>query len=152
MSLCCVPSAPTVVVAAAILDRQDGRLRVLAAQRSEPPALAGCWEFPGGKVEPGEAERDALVRECHEELDIDIVLGERLGHDLPSADGRAVLRVWVARVCAGEPRAVEHLAIRWLTAEQLYDVRWLPQDLTLVDLLRPLLRGPCIPTARGCGG
>jgi 8-oxo-dGTP diphosphatase len=135
-----VPEGPPVVVAAAILERRGGHLRLLAAQRAAPPALAGRWEFPGGKVEPGESERDALVRECREELGVEILVAGRLGADLPSADGRAVLRVWTASVRAGAPRAVEHLAIRWLTAAELYDVDWLPQDLALVEVLRGLLR------------
>src|SRR6266545_5054036 len=74
---------PLVVVGAAILD--GGRL--LAAQRGEPPALAGGWELPGGKVEPGESEEDALVRECREELGVEIALGKRVGGDWPLANG-----------------------------------------------------------------
>jgi len=134
-----VAAEPIVVVGAAILDFAGGTPSVLAAQRATPPELAGWWEFPGGKVEPVEDERVALARECREELGVEVSVGDRLGPDLPIADGRAVLRVWTATVHHGRPRAIEHAAIRWLTADRLHDVAWLPQDLPLVELLRPLL-------------
>ncbi|MBO2446851.1 (deoxy)nucleoside triphosphate pyrophosphohydrolase [Actinomadura barringtoniae] len=123
-----------VVVGAAII--RDGRL--LAAQRAEPAELAGGWEFPGGKVDPGETDEDALVRECHEELGVKVALGERIGGDWPlSLSG--VLRVWTAELVEGEPQALEHLALRWLEPGQLYDVEWLPGDLPLVEEIRPHL-------------
>lgn len=122
-----------VVVGAALL---DGAGRVLAAQRARPPELAGWWEFPGGKVEPGEPPAAALVRECREELGVDIEVGARLGGDLPVQGGGAVLRVWTARIRAGEPVAREHAALRWLAADELDEVAWLPADRPLIDLLR----------------
>jgi 8-oxo-dGTP diphosphatase len=85
-------SGPLVVVGAAIV--VDGR--VLACERDSPPETAGRWEFPGGKVEPGEDEIEALVRECEEELGVIIKIGDRVGGDVPLAHGRAVLRVWRA--------------------------------------------------------
>lgn len=124
-----------VVVAAALL---DGAGRVLAAQRARPPALAGRWEFAGGKVEPGESDTAALVRECQEELGVQIEPIARLGTDLPAAGG-GVLRVWTARIVAGEPHPHEHLALRWLTADQLTDVDWLPGDRPLLAPLRAQL-------------
>lgn len=121
-----------IVVGAAILEA--GRL--LAAQRIEPPELAGWWEFPGGKVEPGESDEAALVRECREELGIEIELGERVGGDWPMRSG-LVMRVWTARVIDGEARPLEdHSAIRWLGPDELYDVAWLPADLPVVAELR----------------
>lgn len=129
-----------VVVGAAILDLAGGTPRVLAAQRAAPPELAGWWEFPGGKVEPGEDERVALARECQEELGVEVTVGDRLGPDLPIAAGGAVLRAWIATIPRGSPRAIEHAALRWLTADRLHDIEWLPQDLPLVQLLRPLLQ------------
>ena len=123
-----------VVVGAAII--RDGRL--LAAQRAEPPRLAGGWELPGGKVDPGESDADALVRECHEELGVRVRLGTRIGGDWPlTAD--SVLRVWTAELLAGEPMALEHISLRWLAPEELYDVAWLPGDLPVVDALRDRL-------------
>jgi 8-oxo-dGTP diphosphatase len=123
-----------VVVAAAIV--RDGR--VLSAQRAEPPALAGRWELPGGKVEPGETDLQALVRECHEELGVKVEPALRLGGDWPLSE-RSVLRVWSATLVEGEPAALEHLALRWLTGEELSDVDWLPGDLPVLDAVRPLL-------------
>jgi 8-oxo-dGTP diphosphatase len=127
------PRAPLTVVGAAIL---NDRGQVLAAQRAEPPALAGGWEFPGGKVEPGESDEAAIVRECQEELGVVVQLVDRLGSDLPLRDGRGVLRVWLARLADGEPRALEHAALRWLDATELDDVAWLPADAPLVEQLR----------------
>ena len=111
---------------------------MLAAQRAEPAALAGGWEFPGGKVEEGESDETALLRECREELAVDIELGQRLGTDI-TVNGSAVLRVWTARIIDGEPVAVEHAELRWLSPAELADVAWLPADLPLVDALRHLL-------------
>ncbi|TDD60134.1 (deoxy)nucleoside triphosphate pyrophosphohydrolase [Actinomadura rubrisoli] len=119
-----------VVVGAAIIS--DGRL--LSAQRAEPPHLAGGWELPGGKVDPGESDEDALVRECHEELGIKIRLDRRIGGDWRLSE-RSLLRVWTAVIVAGEPRALEHLALRWLGPDELYDVDWLPGDRPVIDIL-----------------
>jgi 8-oxo-dGTP diphosphatase len=125
-----------VVVGAAII--RAGRL--LAAQRAEPPRLAGGWELPGGKVDPGESDEDALVRECHEELGVKIRLGVRIGGDWPLSDEGSVLRVWTAEIAEGEPAALEHLALRWLGPAELYEVGWLPGDLPVVEALRDHLR------------
>jgi 8-oxo-dGTP diphosphatase len=127
---------PVTVVGAAILDSSG---RVLAAQRAEPPQIAGMWEFPGGKVEDGEADLDALVRECAEELDVVIEPGDRLGTDIRLPSGTAVLRVWTARIASGTPRALEHRSLRWLGSDELDDVAWLPADAPLLDDLRRLL-------------
>ena len=124
-----------VVVGAALID--DNRL--LAAQRSAPPALAGFWELPGGKVDAGETDEAALVRECREELGVDIMLGARVGRDWPIGE-HGVLRVWLAGIAVGEPRAIEHAALRWLTVDELHDVAWLPADLPIVDRLAEMMR------------
>jgi 8-oxo-dGTP diphosphatase len=116
-----------IVVGAAII--ADGRL--LAAQRAEPPELAGGWEFPGGKVDPGEADEDALVRECREELGVEVKLGERIGGDWPLT-ATTVLRVWTAEITEGTPRPLEHRALRWLAADEVYQVPWLDGDLPVV--------------------
>jgi 8-oxo-dGTP diphosphatase len=123
------------VVGGAVL--RDGR--VLASRRTEPPRLAGLWEFPGGKVEPGEDDVSALVRELREELRVEVEVGERLGDDLPIG-ATAVLRVYVCRLLAGEPALVDHDEHRWLGADDLLDVPWIPVDLPLVEQLRSRLR------------
>ena len=123
------------VVGAALV--RDGR--VLASRRTEPPRLAGLWEFPGGKVEPGESDREALLRELREELRVEAQVGERLGGDVPIGE-TAVLRVYLCRLVSGEPALVDHDEHRWLSLDELLDVPWIPVDLPLVEQLRPLLR------------
>ena len=128
---------PVGVVGAAVV--RDGR--VLASRRTEPPRLAGLWEFPGGKVEPGEDDASALARELREELHVEVEVGERLGGDLPIGT-TAVLRVYLCRLLAGEPALVDHDEHRWLGADDLLDVPWIPVDLPLVEQLRALLARP----------
>lgn len=123
-----------IVVGAAIIS--DGRL--LAAQRAAPAELAGGWEFPGGKVHHGETDEEALIRECQEELGVVVSLGERVGGDWPLGDDM-VLRVWFATVVAGTPVAREHLALRWLAPDELFDVPWLPGDLPVVRRVQQML-------------
>ncbi|MEU2611581.1 (deoxy)nucleoside triphosphate pyrophosphohydrolase [Micromonospora sp. NPDC007271] len=127
---------PKVIVGAAIIADD----RVLACARSAPPEVAGRWEFPGGKVEPGEAETAALVRECAEELGVRVEIGTRVGRDVRMAHGRSVLRVYTARLLHGDqPKALEHSELRWLSAAELDSVPWLPADAPIVAALRPLL-------------
>ena len=121
-------STPLIIVGAAII--ADGRL--LACERSEPPEVAGRWEFPGGKVEPGEDDLDALVRECEEELGVVIAVKDRVGEDVPLAHGWALLRVWLAEIVSGEPQAIEHRQVRWLGPDELDSVPWLPADAPIV--------------------
>jgi 8-oxo-dGTP diphosphatase len=128
--------SPKVVVGAAII--ADGR--VLACARSHPPEVAGMWEFPGGKVEADESEPAALVRECAEELAVRIEVGERVGRDVRMAHGRTVLKIYAARIVGGdEPQALEHAELRWLAADELDSVPWLPADAPIVAALPPLL-------------
>jgi 8-oxo-dGTP diphosphatase len=125
-----------IVVGAAILDGH----RLLAARRTEPVALAGGWELPGGKVEPGEDDLAALVRECREELGIVIAPGLRIGGDWVMS-GDALLRVWTATVAEGIPQALEdHSEVRWLEPGQWFDVAWLAADLPVVSALDRQLR------------
>jgi 8-oxo-dGTP diphosphatase len=122
------------VVVGAVL--RDGDGRVLAARRASPPG----WELPGGKVEPGESERAALVRELREELGVAVEVGARVGPDVPI--GRdLLLRAWTAVLTDGEPTALEHAELRWLTPDELHSVAWLPADLLIVAALA----GPALP-------
>lgn len=133
-----------IVVGAAII--RDGA--VLAAQRAEPASMRGGWEFPGGKVDPGETEEAALVRECREELGVEVRPLRRLDREVPfppRPEGPpAVLRLWTAELVSGEPRLLEHLALRWLTPDTLDEVAWLPTDLPFIGEVRAALR-PGVP-------
>jgi 8-oxo-dGTP diphosphatase len=129
-------ATPLIIVGAAILS--DGRL--LGCERAEPPEAAGKWEFPGGKVEPGESDLDALVRECEEELGVVIAVNDRIGEDVPLAHGWATLRVWLAEIVRGEPQAIEHASLRWLAPDEFDSVPWLPADAPIVAEVAKLLR------------
>ena len=128
------------VVGAAIVDDLQRPTRLLAARRTEPPALAGCWELPGGKVDPGESDVEALHRELREELGVEVELGEVVRG--PLADGRwplgdtFAMTVFWARVTEGEVAPIEdHDALRWLTSSDLYAVSWLPADVPIVGVI-----------------
>jgi 8-oxo-dGTP diphosphatase len=129
-----VTQQPQVVVGAAIL----AGTRLLAAERSAPPELAGRWELPGGKVESGETDQAALLRECREELGVEVTLGTRIGRDWQIGE-HGVLRVWLATVVSGAPRALEHRQLRWLTADELSDVDWLPGDRPVVERIGSMM-------------
>ena len=106
--------------------------RVLAALRAGTPA---GWEFPGGKVEPGETDRQAAVRELREELGVEAEIGMPLGQQ--SMGERYLLRVYTGRITAGEPLCHEHAELRWLAPEELDEVDWLDADR---PFLQPVLR------------
>lgn len=121
--------SPTVVVAAALYDTEE---RLLAARRSAPPELAGRWELPGGKVEPGETPEHALVRELREELGIEAEPLARVPGEWPLKAGY-VLRVWRCHLRSGAPRPLQdHDELRWLTADEVWSVDWLDQDVPAV--------------------
>ena len=125
-----------VVVATALL--RDGA--VLVAQRTRPAELAGRWELPGGRVEQGETEADAVVRELREELGADVRVTGRLGTDLPLAD--VLLRVHTAELAPGspEPEPLEHAALRWVDAADVPGLDWVPADRAVAADLVALLR------------
>ena len=120
------------VVAAVIRDRG----RIFATQRGYGP-YKDIWEFPGGKIEPGETPEDALKREIREELDAEIEVGElagRIEYDYP--EFHLSMDCFYCILVSGSLILKEHEAARWLTPEQLDTVAWLPADLTLIERLR----------------
>ncbi len=130
---------PQTVVGAVIV--ADGH--VLAARRIRPRELAGQWEFPGGKVEPGEELRAALVREVHEELGVEITIVDEIGGDEPvwPISPGLELRLYLASLVSGEPCAsVDHDQLRWLHPAELDTVDWLPPDEDALDAVRRALR------------
>jgi 8-oxo-dGTP diphosphatase len=134
---------PRHVVGAAIVDDLARPRTLLSARRTEPAELAGGWELPGGKVDPGEEPLDALHREIQEELGVDIETGDLLKGPLDGAwplGDRFVMQVWLARVTAGVPRPLEdHDQLRVLTRPELYDVGWLPADLPIIEAIADLM-------------
>jgi 8-oxo-dGTP diphosphatase len=124
------------VVGAALV--RDGR--VLAARRTAPAAAAGRWEFPGGKVEPGETPDDALVREIAEELGVTIEVRRWLDGAAPIGTAYELV-VALAVITAGEPAPTEHDQVRWLAADELEDVDWLEPDRPFLPELRRRLPG-----------
>ncbi|MGB6180784.1 MAG: (deoxy)nucleoside triphosphate pyrophosphohydrolase [Rhodococcus sp. (in: high G+C Gram-positive bacteria)] len=125
---------PTIVVAGALVE--NGRL--LLARRASPPELAGLWELPGGKVDPGETPEDALVRELREELDIEVTVDGVIGADVPLENG-ALLRAFAVTRFSGTVTAVEHEAVRWVDLGELHRVELVPADRAWMPELAILL-------------
>lgn len=130
-----MPEHSQEVVAGALF--VDGKL--LLAERAHPPELAGYWELPGGKVEPGEEPRAALARELREELGIDVRVGQRIGADVPLRPAM-VLRAYRVDLVSGTPQALEHGGVRWVDAAELAQVRLVPADQIWVPDLEAALR------------
>lgn len=114
---------------------------LLVAQRARPPELAGLWELPGGKVAPGESEVAALARELHEELGIAVSVGPRLGADV-TLSPTMTLRAYRVALTAGSPHPHDHRALRWVTADELDALAWVPADRAWVDELTAVLGNP----------
>ena len=112
-----------IVVAGALIDGAT----LLVAQRERPAELAGLWELPGGKVAAGESDAEALARELDEELGAVVTVGARLGADVVLGGGMT-LRAYLVEHVSGTIRARDHRALRWVTADQLGDLAWVPAD------------------------
>jgi 8-oxo-dGTP diphosphatase len=131
---------PTVLVAACALVDVDGR--VLIAQRPDGKQLAGLWEFPGGKVEPGETPEEALVRELREELDIEVAqacLAPFVFTSFTYESFHLLMPLWLCRRWSGTVRAREHKALAWVKPARLGDYPMPPADVPLVAYLRDFL-------------
>lgn len=128
------------LVAAAALVDVDGR--VLVQQRPEGKAMAGLWEFPGGKVEGDESLEQTLIRELKEELDIDVTAACLAPFTFASHaydDFRLLMPLFVCRVWEGTPKSGEGQALQWLRPMRMGDLTMPPADRPLVAMLRDLL-------------
>ena len=133
------PKTPLIVVAAALVDR-DGRL--LVQQRPEGLSMAGLWEFPGGKLEPGETPEQALIRELAEELAIDVdhaCLAPACFASEPLGDRHLLLLLYVCRKWRGTPVAQHASALRWVRPVELHGLAMPPADKPLIGLLEALV-------------
>lgn len=123
-------------VAAAVIEK-DGR--VFATQRGYGEFKDG-WEFPGGKLEPGEDPKEALIREIREELDSDIAVKKHLitvEHDYPKF--YITMHCYLCRLTGGHLTLLEHEAAKWLDKDHLWDVSWLPADVAAVRELEKVM-------------
>lgn len=123
----------TEVVAALIWDGD----RFLACQRPVHKARGLLWEFVGGKVEPGEKPQEALIRECREELDVEIGVGElfmELTHEYPDLTVR--LSLYHAFLVTGTPKMLEHNDIRWIRVNEIDDLEFCPADKDILTALK----------------
>lgn len=120
------------VVAAIICDSFDEKKQIFATARGYGD-FKGWWEFPGGKIEPGETPQQVLVREIHEELETEIKAGDLIGtieYGYPKF--HLSMDCFWCEVTSGELKLLEAEAAKWLTKERLYSVQWLPADITLI--------------------
>jgi 8-oxo-dGTP diphosphatase len=119
-------------VVAAVIER-DGK--ILACRRAPHKSLAGLWEFPGGKVEPGETDEVALAREIREELSIEITVGEFIAESVAPA-GEAMIRLnayWAQTNVAGEFSSTDHDRMEWLSPARFSDYEWAPADVPFLS-------------------
>ncbi len=126
----------TINVVAAVIMKEG---KVFATQRGYGEFKDG-WEFPGGKVEAGESPEEALRREIREELEVEVNVGDLIDtieYDYPAF--HLSMKCYACTIAGGSPHLLEHEAARWLSADQLDTVAWLPADITLIPKIAGLL-------------
>jgi 8-oxo-dGTP diphosphatase len=110
--------------------------KVLCVQRGPGGSLPGMWEFPGGKIEPGESPQDALKREIHEELRCDIAVGDEVTKTRHEYDfGVVHLTTFYCALMSGEPQLVEHAELVWNEPRDLRNLNWAPADIPAIGLI-----------------
>ncbi|TFE25610.1 8-oxo-dGTP diphosphatase MutT [Cohnella luojiensis] len=121
-------------VAAAIIKNEQGQ--ILIARRKKGKSQAGMWEFPGGKLEPGESPETCLIRELREEMGIEIKPYVWFGvneHDYGTV--RIKLIAYLAKYSTGENRLTDHDEYRWAERDELLEYEWAPADVPFVERL-----------------
>lgn len=115
--------------------RQNGK--ILCARRGAKGALAGLWEFPGGKIEAGESAREALQREISEELRCEVAVGEAVTTTRHTYDFAVVtLTTFWCTLLSGSPLLTEHAEVLWASADQLDCLEWAPADIPAVQIIQ----------------
>ena len=125
-------------VVAAVIEK-DGR--IFATQRGYGD-YKDWWEFPGGKMEPGESPEEALAREIREELDTEISVGKLITsveYDYPKF--HMLMDCFMCSIVSGDLKLLEHEAARWLSADELWDVKWLPSDIRVIEEIEKMIGG-----------
>ena len=114
---------------------------VLAAQRGPGMSMSGMWEFPGGKIEPGETPEQSLARELEEELGVQATVGQHVvTTDWEYDFGIVRLSTYYCTLTSGAPKATEHAELRWVPAEDLAALEWAPADIEAVNLVAEALQ------------
>jgi 8-oxo-dGTP diphosphatase len=125
------------VVGAVILNQHN---EILCALRSQHMSLPGLWEFPGGKIEPGESPEGSLAREIEEELGCVVEVGDLVAdviHPYPTVIVR--LLTYFCKISSGSPTAKEHEKLMWLPASKLDTLKWAPADLPTIEALKKIM-------------
>lgn len=122
------------VVGAVIVNSDD---EILCARRPPGKNLALKWEFPGGKVEQGETETEALMRELHEEMECRIEVLDKITTTVYEYDfGIVELTTYYAEVLAGEIKLLEHIDMKWMSRDDIGDLDWAPADIPAIELIQ----------------